>query len=132
MCSSEPHSCSSKAHSCSPSLDGGEGWIECEFVLKHIEPHSCWSDVHSCPRCARAAFVLGAMHSRPHVLGRMCSSEPHSSPKSPIPPPVCPSNLIQVSRYRRDDAQRLAYLCAGERRRTEMLLRECPFLASTT
>ena len=35
-----------------------------------------------------------------------------------------------VSRFRRDDARRLAYLCADERRRTEMLVRECPFLAA--
>ena len=38
----------------------------------------------------------------------------------------------QVGRFRADDERRLAYLCAGERRRTEMLLRECPFLASIT
>ena len=37
-----------------------------------------------------------------------------------------------VGRFRADDERRLAYLCAGERRRTEMLLRECPFLTSIT
>ena len=35
-----------------------------------------------------------------------------------------------VGRFRGDDALRLAYLCAGERRRTELLLQECPFFAS--